>query len=250
MILRRVFGSGNLEAVSTDDIDAGVRVAGWYEHPLPRWLRLNLIASVDGTAAGADGTSETLTNRADRLILGVLRRQADVVLVGAASVRAEGYRLPKTAKLAILTASGNLTGHRVSSEGDPVPGRLLVLCPQSAVATATATLGEIAAEIIVIPDDAGRLNVASVVDFLHGRGLAKIICEGGPSLAAQLLSANVVDELCLSTSPRITGNALSLLGANSPTDRRLTLLQLLVDDASGIYARWSVDRSELGLSAS
>ncbi|WP_181134458.1 dihydrofolate reductase family protein, partial [Rathayibacter sp. AY1D5] len=71
-----------------------------------------MIASVTGSSTGSDGTSETLTNRVDRTILGVVREQADVVLVGAASVRAEGYRVPRRVPLAVVSASGDLAGHR------------------------------------------------------------------------------------------------------------------------------------------
>ncbi|MBC7518683.1 MAG: dihydrofolate reductase family protein [Microbacteriaceae bacterium] len=232
------------DSVSITNPDARERVSGWYEPPLPRWLRVNLITSVNGSVVGNDGTSDTLTNRADRLILGVLRRQADAILVGAESVRAEGYHLPKTATLVIVTESGNLIGHRL---GSITAGRVLVLCPSAAIDTVVATVGDIPAEIIALPTTAGRLELASVVTLLRARGFENIVCEGGPSVAKQLLAAGLVDELCLSTSPRLTGGGLALLGSSdpgdsAPSDQRLRLAQLLVDDSSGVYARWMMTR--------
>src|SRR5690606_14102726 len=94
--------------------DAGLtQLLDAYEPPARDWLRLNFVVSVTGSAAGPDGTSQTLTNRIDRRILGVIRAQADIALVGAQSVRTEGYRIPKTTTLGIVTSSGRLEGHRI-----------------------------------------------------------------------------------------------------------------------------------------
>src|SRR5690606_35852114 len=93
--------------VDTTSPHATDTLVQWYHPPRYVWLRTNLVASANGSAAGSDGTSETLTAGADRRILGIIRRIADTVLVGAESVRAEGYVMPRTAKLVIVTASGD-----------------------------------------------------------------------------------------------------------------------------------------------
>ena len=105
MIVRRLFPDSG-EPIALDAADARARLLELYQLAGTDTLRINLISSVSGSAAGGDDTSETLTNAADRKILGVIRRDSDVVLVGAASVRAEGYQLPRTAPLAIVTSSG------------------------------------------------------------------------------------------------------------------------------------------------
>lgn len=247
MILTRIFpgdsdfpGSGfpGNQRIDLQDADARDRLAILYAPPRPDWLRLNLITSVSGSVAGSDGTSESLTNRADRAILGVIRGQADVVLVGAETVRAEGYQLPRKSRLAILTGSGNLAGHRVGP--DVGPGRVLVICPASAVDAVTSSLGDLEPEIVVIADEAGRLPVRRAVTALAERGLTSIVCEGGPSLAAQLLDEDLVDELCLSTSPIVTSTHLPLFGDSVRAEHRLKLSLVLVDDAGALYARWSL----------
>src|SRR3546814_12193255 len=83
-----------------------------YASDAARFVRLNMIASLTGTAAGSDGTSDTLTSPTDRAILGIIRSSADVVLVGAATVRAERYLLPRRARLAVVTTTGDLGSHR------------------------------------------------------------------------------------------------------------------------------------------
>lgn len=239
MILTRIVPA-SAERIDTEDPATPGRLEELYAVPAPHWLRLNLIASVNGSAVGVDGTSESLTNRCDRMILGAIRRLADVVLVGAASVRAEGFHLPRTAPLAVLTGSGRLGS--LAAVGEIAPGRLLVLCPRSAADAATASIGDHQAEIVVLPDEGGRVRVDSVVSELARRGLHRIVGEGGPSLAGQLLDAGLVDEICLSTGPVVTGTVLPLFGAGAITERRLELSQLLLDEQSGLYARWRLPR--------
>jgi riboflavin biosynthesis pyrimidine reductase len=216
--------------------DARDRLIELYRPPREDWLRLNLVASVSGGATGSDGTSETLTNPADRLLLGVIRMLADVVLVGAASVRAEGYFVPRRAALAVVTRSGDLSGHRITSTG--LRGALLILCPKSAAARVRETLGEGVGEIRVVPDSDGTLAAADIVSILRDSGYRSIVSEGGPILASHLLHGGVVDELCLSTSPVLNGAATPVFGSSEFAAHDLTLAGMMVDTASGVYARW------------
>ncbi|WP_423917178.1 dihydrofolate reductase family protein [Frigoribacterium sp. 2-23] len=221
--------------------DAFARVRGLYEPPQRDWLRLNLIAAVSGDAAGEDGTSETLSNAVDRTILAAIRDLADGVLVGAASVRAEGYRVPKSSRLVVVTSSGDLSGHRMDPEHAE---RVVVICPDSAVGAVRASLGaDVAAAATVLPtaDIEGRVAPDAIVTRLRDHGLRSLVCEGGPSLAGQFLHDRLVDELCLSTSPVVIGSGLPVFGRERFDPSRLTLHQLLKDDQSALYARWLVE---------
>ena len=231
-VLRRIVPAADEvpEAVHIDDRD---RLLELYAPPSPDWLRLNLVASVSGSAAGTDGTSESLTSRADRRILGVIRELADVVLVGANSVRAEGYQLPRRAQLAIVTRSGDLGGHRLGGS----ERQAVVFGPESARGAAAASIG---ARFVALADD----SMPTLLAALRAEGYASIVCEGGPNLAAQLIAAGVVDELCLTTSPRLNGNSLPLLGAGAADELPLSLSQLLIDDTDDtLFARWRVTSS-------
>jgi riboflavin biosynthesis pyrimidine reductase len=209
-----------------------------YRPPREEWLRLNLIGSVSGSAAGVDGTSETLTNKTDRMILRIIRDLSDVVLVGAASVRAEGYFVPRHAALAVVTGSGDLSGHRIRSGGQR--GALVIVCPTSAVPTVRRTLGDTAASIIEVSDDNGRMTAHGIIDGLRSAGYRSIVCEGGPGLAAQCVNAGLVDEFCLTTSPVLNGASLPLFGGHEFAERQLTLTQLLSDESSFLYGRWAL----------
>lgn len=223
MILRRLVPAG--PEVDLDDRSA---LLDLYRPPRAEWLRVNLVATVDGSAAGPDGTSESLTSRADRRILGVIRELAEVVLVGAASVRTEGYVLPKRAHLAIATRSGDLTGHRIDSIE-----RVVVFGPPSAAEQVKTTLGARFVAIDPAP--------TSIVGALHSEGWRSIVCEGGPSLVGELLGATLVDEYCLTTAPVLGGPALPLRSEPAAL-QRLELAGLLGDEDGSLFARWLVDR--------
>ena len=198
-------------------------------------VRLNMITSLTGSAVGADGTSETLTSRVDRAILGIIRGAADVVLVGASTVRAEGYLAPRTAALAVVTTTGRLDGHRFGDEDDRA-GRILLVCPaarERAVAAERDAQG-IDAEVIAVPGDAD-LDPHAILEALRTHGLERVVCEGGPTLASRFVEARAVDELCVTVAPTI-GPAPSPfihVADGAPT----SLHGMLVDEAGFSYLR-------------
>jgi len=235
VILTRVL-PGPAESLDLDDPASRERLLELYSPPERAWVRLNLVASISGSAAGTDGTSETLTSPSDRRILGVIRELSDVVVVGAASVRAEGYRVPQRSRLAVVTASGDLSGHRLAPDD---LSRVIVLCAASASGRARASLP--GAKVITVVADGDRIASAAILAALAEVGLASVVCEGGPGLAAQFIQAGLVDELCLTTSPIVGDVRLPILSGVRLDDRHATLEHLLVDDASFVFARWSLN---------
>jgi riboflavin biosynthesis pyrimidine reductase len=95
------------------------------------------------------------------------------------------------------------------------------------------------AELIVLESVGGSIPAASVIAALRDRGFDSIVCEGGPSLAAQMIDTGLVDEFCLSTSPRVGGTPFPVIGPQVITEHAVTLTQLLRDETSGLYARWA-----------
>jgi len=163
-------------------------LAAVYRRSESAYVRLNMITTVTGAAAGTDGTSETLSSRVDRAILGIIRADADVVVVGAATVRAEGYLIPRAARLAVVTVSGDLSGHRFDDDG----AGILLVCLADRADEVRVRAGLRAAEIVPVAggDD---LAPAAIVEALSRRGLPRIVCEGGPTLAAGFAAAGVID---------------------------------------------------------
>jgi riboflavin biosynthesis pyrimidine reductase len=213
--------------------DGRARIVELYRPPAGEWLRVNLVTSLTGAAAGADGTSDSLSNAVDRQVLGVVRELADVVLVGAASVRLEGYRVPRRSRLAVVTTSGDLTGHRFEATDDPI----LVLCPIEAVDTVQRTMPGLRPEIVVLPTTLAGITAADLLGALRERGLLSVVCEGGPDLVARLLRADAVDELCLTTAATATPVAIPAF-ADGFTDREMHCAGLAIDDRHFLYTRW------------
>jgi riboflavin biosynthesis pyrimidine reductase len=237
VILTPVFPTA-ANPIDLESTDARDRVTELYRPQREDWLRLNLIASVSGSATGPDGTSETLTTTADRLILGVIRALSDVVVVGAASVRAEGYFVPRRGALAVVSRSGDFSGHRIKDSG--AHGTVLILCPAAVADRARETIGLAEVTIVPVPDVNGSLTADAIVASLRAAGYRSIVAEGGPGLATHLVLGGVVDELCLTTSPVLNGGKVPIFGADEFDGRSLELSQLLLDTDGFSYARWTL----------
>ena len=97
------------------------------------------------------------------------------------------------------------------------------------------------ADVVVAGDD--EVDLADAVAQLAGRGLTRLLCEGGPTLLTGLLQAGLVDELCLTHAPVLLGAAPQLLTARLTPPVRLAL-RSLVDGGDGgvLLARYAVRR--------
>ena len=198
------------------------------------WMRANFVASIDG-AATHNGLSAGLGSPADRRVFDLLRRLADVIVVGAGTVRAEGYgpmRLDD-AQVAWRVQHG-LAPHPVfaivssSLELDPAstvftnaPSTPLVFTGSRAPGERRATLAEVA-EVI----DCGefRVDTRLMRRALAERGLMQLHSEGGPQLLGTMIEEGTIDELCLTLSARLEGGTASRItdgGGAVPTDMRL-----------------------------
>ncbi|WP_253259331.1 pyrimidine reductase family protein [Subtercola boreus] len=178
-------------------------------------VRANVVASLDGSAT-ASGLSGALGAPSDKRVFDLLRQLCDVVIVGAGTVRSEGYGALRLAPEAVAWRLANgLPEHPVFAvvsgrlDLDPAndlfaaaPVRPLVLTARTAPASRRATLSEVS-EVV----DCGetRVEALRLVAALVERGLSQIHCEGGPTLLGTLVAADLLDELCLTTSPTLEG---------------------------------------------
>ena len=213
-----------------------------YAYPEGRCVRANMIASVDG-AISVQGRSGGLSGVADRLLFGVLRSLADVIVVGAGTARAEKYGLVKPASMwpqlrqgrkatppiAVITRSLSLDldSQLIHGEHGQLPPTIVFTtkqAPADQLAVAART-----ADVIVTGDQ--DVPVRSVIEQLSGLGYRRILVEGGPTLLAQLTAASLLDELCVTTSPLLEGgHAGRMLAAPAPTPSQLKLAALIEDN--------------------
>lgn len=203
-----------------------------------RWLRVNFVSSVDG-AATAGGLSGGLSGAADKRVFELLRRLSDVVLVGAGTVRAEGYgpMLVSDESAAWRTERGRpahpvfaiVSGALALDPGSPIfteaPVRPIVVTTERSTAEQRARF-EPVADVVVAGER--TVDAVAMVSALADRGLGRVLNEGGPSLFGALLAADRVDELCLTVSPLLVAGDSGRI-ARGPLDaaRDLSLAQVL-----------------------
>lgn len=229
-----------LERTSADAEDVRAWMSRRYRVPRRGFVRVNMVTTVTGSTVDAEGSSSSLSSRTDRFILGAIRREADVVVVGAETVRAEGYLLPKTARLAIVTASGRLGHDKLRArEGHDAPPAL-ILCSEQDVERVTGELGDAPAELVPIASAAPRLSPSEILDALGARGLHDVVCEGGSRLATQFVEAGVVDEVCVTVSPLLEPARHPFLALSAPVST--TVAGMLVDEAGFSYLRLTPTR--------
>lgn len=236
-----------------DDVTALVAAEG---RPAPAdrpWLLVNMVTSLDG-AVTVGGRSGGLAGPADKAMFSALRAVADVVLVGAGTVRAEGYGPPRPSpstraarakrgqspapRLAIASRSLELDlDLPLFAESETPP---FVITCQDAPAQRRAEVAEVA-ELIVTGDTAVDLPLAMA--GLHARGVRTITCEGGPHLNGDLLLADLIDEWALTVSPVLVGGDArrATTGPLPPAPRPMHLDRLLEGDGM-LLTRWLRDR--------
>ena len=205
-------------------------LAGLYAAPRRRWLRANMISSIDGAASGATGLSGSLNNAADHRVFAMLRAEADAVLVGAGTAAAEGYG-PVEVPIVVVSRRGRLPAGLHQAPAGQV---LLATCGAApGLAQVRAAIGD--EHVLVHGED--TVDLAGVVDDLEARGLAHVVCEGGPHLLGDLLTAGLVQEVCLTTAPLWVGGDAPRVVAAGRLDRPAELGLLLEEDGS-LFARW------------
>jgi riboflavin biosynthesis pyrimidine reductase len=192
--VRTLIGKGSVE-----------ELYAWPDRP---WLRVNMVSTVDGAAQGPDGRSGTINNDVDKRVFDLLRVDADALVVGAGTVRTEGYR--PFGKPFVVVGSAlppQLEGHpevRLHTGGDEAALR-------------------------------------GLVEDLRSEGLHRILSEGGPTLLGGLLRAGVVDELCCTMTPSIVGGGGKRIVDGPLVDVPLRLASLVEQDGT-LLARWLVVR--------
>ncbi len=212
-------------------------------------VRMNFVASLDG-AATLDGSSGGLGNDDDRLVMGVLRAMADVILVGAGTVRAEGYGgvrlaspnvrwreehgLAPVVPLAVVSSSLDLDPrHPFFAEAAVRP---IVVTHAASPEARRAALAEVA-DVLVCGE--ASVDLPLMLEALAARGMAQVLCEGGPHLFGDLLTAGIVEELCLTLSPALVGGAAGRIVRGAPEEARRMTLAHAIPSGDYVFLRYT-----------
>ena len=195
-----------------------VREAYGVNRPRPAdrpWLGVCMVASIDGSTV-IDSNSRALSSKTDQEVLLTLRDLADVLLVGAATVRIEGYGPPRK------------------------PGQRVGVVSRTGNVDVTSTLFTSGAGFLIIPEDAPPTSVDAVragvgeVDFAGALGQLTadfVQAEGGAQLNGALSTADVIDEINLTISPQLAGgDGPRVTSGSVQMSRRMRLAHVLEDD--------------------
>ena len=240
---------------STFDTDDDDRLAAFYAYPdgLERcWVRANMLSSLDG-AATDDGTSGGLAGLGDRAIFHRMRREADVVLVGASTVRIENYsgaqmspaaRLERQRRgqsevppIAVVTHHADFEHDAKLFTRSEVPP-LILTCTET-VDDASRRFTDTAEVIDASGKQPDRVDPVRVLEILDGRGLRRVLTEGGPSLLSLFIELDLLDELCVTIAPILVGgNARRIATGSGEAHTRMRRSHLLTDVEGYLYTRY------------
>lgn len=217
------------------------------------WVRVNMVASVDGAATDAEGHTAGLGGAGDWAVFTTLRAQADAVLVGAGTARSEGYGPARV--------RSELAARRRDDLGRDRPPAMVLVSRSLALDPASPIFTEARVPTVVLTcaaadadrrtalEEVGRVLIAGEreVDLVDGvaqvqRELGPLVTgEGGPSLNAALLRAGVIDELCVTVSPQLAGAPRApRLAGDHDRPAGLTLHQVAADGSGELYLRYRV----------
>jgi riboflavin biosynthesis pyrimidine reductase len=213
-------------------------------------VRMNFVTSVDG-AVEIEGRSAGLGNLADKKVFGLLRQYPDGLLVGAGTLRQEGYNavrldpdrrawreargLDPYPRLIVISRRLDLDPtYKAFSEA---PRRPIILTSRDAPPDRVTALSVVAD---VVAHGSSSVDLRAALAELRERGIATILSEGGPHLFGSLTAADLVDEVCLTVSPLLAGAGAGRITAGPPAEvRDLALAHILyAEDAILLrYAR-------------
>ena len=177
-------------------------------------IRMNMATSLDGKIAPATRAKLRLGTDADIERMEALRTWADVIVIGAGTVRAEdppmelkdpdGVRSrrdegrPEHPAVAVVSSTLEIDPGRtlrsdarrivITSEASPVP------TPALAAAADIWRIGQT------------RVDIVEMVNRLHSEGMERILVEGGGGLAAQFIEHRLVEEIFLTVTPWLIGS--------------------------------------------
>jgi riboflavin biosynthesis pyrimidine reductase len=217
------------------------------------WVLANMVGGLDGSAA-IGGRVGDLSDDTDQRLFRSLRSLSDVVLVGAETVRREGYgpvRLTDdqqaerlragrraTPAIAIVSRSLRLDWESSLFAGTADDARTIVVTCSAAEPARRARAATVA-DVIVAGED--RVDPAVALCELAARGIRVALCEGGPTLLGELAAADLLDELCLTVAPVLGGDPLPV--AVAPESSPLIRLRLahVLAEADTLYLRYQRD---------
>jgi diaminohydroxyphosphoribosylaminopyrimidine deaminase/5-amino-6-(5-phosphoribosylamino)uracil reductase len=192
------------------------------------WVRVKTAASLDGRTALANGASQWITGPAARQDGHRWRARSCAVMIGIGTLKADDPRLSvrdvettrQPARIVVDRYLELPLSARIL-EG----GNVLVVAAREDAAKAPL-LRQAGAEVLVLPDREGKVDLAQLMRELARRETNEILVESGNRLNGALLRAGLVDELVMYFAPHLLGDlarGMYALGELTALDQRVDL---------------------------
>jgi riboflavin biosynthesis pyrimidine reductase len=217
--------------------------------PRRPFVYTNFVSSIDGHAT-LEGRSGSLAGAGDLQMLLGLRETADALMVGAGTLRAERYgriiaaqerRERRVARGLAPDALAVVVSNRLDLPWD-IP---LFTCGSGEIVIFTGSDQEPAETPTphTIVRHPGGVDLARALEELRTEyGVQALLCEGGPTLHADLLGAGLVDELFVTFGAKLAGGEGPRIATGLPHAARELQLRWLLRDGSDLFTRWAVAR--------
>jgi diaminohydroxyphosphoribosylaminopyrimidine deaminase/5-amino-6-(5-phosphoribosylamino)uracil reductase len=187
------------------------------------FVMVKIAATLDGKIATARRESRWITGKAARSAVQRLRASADGVLVGIGTVLADDpsltVRTPGHAARPVrIILDPRL---RIPLHATVLNDRLaptLVVTTSGSPQSARLNLERKGAEVLVLPEHAGRIDWKTLLEELGRRGMNSLLIEGGAEVNASALRSGAVDRVIVFLAPKLMGghDAVSAIGGRSP----------------------------------
>jgi riboflavin biosynthesis pyrimidine reductase len=240
---------GPADAVDDDGLNA---LYAYPDQLQDCWVRGNMIASLDGGATD-DGKAGGLAGAGDRALFALLRELADVIVVGAVTVRVENYSgaqlsvaqrqarqqrgQAEVPPIAVVTRSGDLDpGARLFTRTEVPP---LILTAGEAYDDTRHRLGGVAEVIDASGPHPNTVDIGTMLRILAERKLFRVLTEGGPLFLGTLVETGLLDELCLTVAPILVGGAARrIVSGPGSVHNTMRRAHVLSDDDGYLYTRY------------
>jgi diaminohydroxyphosphoribosylaminopyrimidine deaminase/5-amino-6-(5-phosphoribosylamino)uracil reductase len=185
------------------------------------WLRLKIAASLDGKTALSNGVSQWITSEEARRDGHAWRARACAVLTGIGTVQTDNpqlnVRLIETMRQpvrVVVDSRLEIDSTARIFDGD---GKVLIACVAKSAAREGA-LQQRGAEVLHLPADKGKVDLAALMRELGARGFNEVHAEAGFKLNGSLMRAGLVDELLVYLAPTLIGEGQGMLNLPALSD--------------------------------
>ncbi|MDH3559597.1 MAG: bifunctional diaminohydroxyphosphoribosylaminopyrimidine deaminase/5-amino-6-(5-phosphoribosylamino)uracil reductase RibD [Gammaproteobacteria bacterium] len=208
------------------------------------WVRAKLAMSLDGRTALASGVSQWITGAEARRDVHRLRARSAAIMTGVDTVLTDDPSLTVRLDdvevhhqpLRVILDSRLRTPPQARLLG--LPGNTLILTGEQPAAGAAVFGARV--EVTGLPQVAGHMDLAAVLQHLGSREINEVHLEAGATLCGALLAAGLVDELVIYLAPHLMGDAARGLFALPGLERMQDRIDLDIRDIRAVGKDWRI----------